>query len=345
MIFKLCLIVNVLLLSNCNYNKIDKHSEFHDNVAEPKDRDSSYYRSKGFQFFSQYHLAVKCPVILTDISSESEANFNFHYGGTDSDNSFYEIIVIHLPLGYKDLKEEEQHKFEQNFLYEKFSGKSVVTEIDGAKINAVVMEYDHQRGKGKGIAFIFESKLFGFNTISNANLSKKFNSFTNNIVFYKNASSNNKIQDLPVRDIKEFIINTNQIEKTIPSTGSNEVNSSSDNKSPKKKSASIECINCSEYEIEFRNYKWDNSWDGSYDDVSLSSFNIINRSDNTITNIKIKWTVYDPDGAPVNSGTDNLNLALEYIEPNSGKMCYSVSGAHKKGNQTMKLEVVSIDTK
>lgn len=175
-----------VLLFSCNYQPTPaNNNQSQGSIVEPKDRNADYYISKGFQIFPQYHLAIKCPVKLTDISSKSKANFDLHYGGVENNETFYELIVIDLPLGYRDLTSEEKNKFEQDFLSEKFSGKTVITEMAGKQIKAKVMEYSHSKGQGKGIAFIFNEKTFAFNVISNNETDRKFNSLTNNIIFYK----------------------------------------------------------------------------------------------------------------------------------------------------------------
>lgn len=179
------ILLSSMLFCSCNYQPTpSNNNQSEGSIVEPKDRDADYYISKGFQIFPQYKLAVKCPVKLTDISSKSKANFDFHYGGVENNETLYEIIVVNLPLGYYDLTVEEKIKLEQDFLTDKFPGKTVITEMAGKKINANVMEYSHKKGQGKGIAFILDGKTYAFNVISNNQVDKKFNSLTNNIIFY-----------------------------------------------------------------------------------------------------------------------------------------------------------------
>ena len=176
-------IIIIALFYSCDGNKPSQSATVVEESLE-KGRDSAYYLSKDFQIFPQYHLAIKCPVILTDISLKTKANFDMHYGGIENNETSYEIIVIHLPLGYQDLSETEKIKFEENFLFDKFPGKAVIIEMGGKEINAYVMEYSHQRGQGKGIAFIFEGKAFAFNVIAKDYIETRFNTFSNSIIFY-----------------------------------------------------------------------------------------------------------------------------------------------------------------
>jgi len=331
-----------------------------ENVVEPKDRDAAYYASKGFQIFPQYHLAVKCPVILKDISNQSKANFDFHFGGVENNSTFYEIIVINFPLGYNDLSDEEKLKFEDKFLSENFSGKTVVTEMAGKKIDATVMEYTHKQGQGKGIAFILEGKTFAFNIITNDNLTERFNTLTNNIIFYSESSnqgktisslqSKNEKKEVSDEKSKTIVIPGSQIDQrnplptNPPSTLLKAPKNLANNTSSSKKTTKVQCTNCSDFDIEFRNYQWDQAWEYDFPEAKLESFNVVNRSENIIDEIKVKWTVYDPDGTPVNSGADPLNLGLKSIEPNSGKICYGIgsSSVSKKKNQTLKITITSV---
>ena len=351
--------VLAFFMYSCEYRQPTSNSQNSEEfVTEPKNRDADYYSSKGFQIFPQYNLAIKCPVILTDISHSTKTNFDLHYSGIENNEAFYEMIVINLPLGYYDLSDDEKAKFERDFLAKKFQGKPVITEMGGQEVNAGIMEYTHQDGQGKGIAFIYNGKIFSFNIIAKEGINERFNKLTNNIVFYKNekdgnlsGSSNNKSTDFDETQKSESKKQSITVQgkdgsytykKENIATGTNERSLTKSNSENPKKSGSVHCTNCSDVNLEFRNYKWDNSWDGSSNDLKLASFNVINRSSSAIREIKVKWTVYDPDGAPVDSGEDNLNLALETIEPNSGKLCYGMKFAHKKTNQTMKISIVSV---
>jgi hypothetical protein len=63
-------------------------------------------RDKDYQTFSDYQFKVKCPAILKDVSNKSNYDFDFNYAGT-TDDSFYQIMIIKLPTGYKDYKTED----------------------------------------------------------------------------------------------------------------------------------------------------------------------------------------------------------------------------------------------
>jgi hypothetical protein len=179
--------VLVIFMFSCeNKQPSSNHQDSTVNVVEPKNRDAAYYSSKGFQIFPQYNLAIKCPVVLTDISSSTKTNFDLHYAGLENNETYYEMIVINLPLGYYDLTDDEKVNFEKNFLAEKFQGKTVITKMGDKEINAAINEYTHQRGQGKGIAFIFNEKIFSFNIIAKEGINERFNKLSNNIIFYNN---------------------------------------------------------------------------------------------------------------------------------------------------------------
>ena len=312
------------------------------NTIEPQNRDITYYKSKGFQVFPQYHLAVKCPVLLTDISNKSKANFDLHYGGVENDANFYELIIFDLPLGYRDLSADEKTKFEIKFLSDKFPGKTVITEMGGKVISAKVMEYSHQQGQGKGFAFIFEGKVFAFNVIAKTGVSEKFNTLTNNIIFYIDPTSSKLSGPPPVDIIKQKSpVAQNRSNQSISNTSKPSGSSTKQAAVSHKSVPKIVCVNCSEYEVKFRNYKWETHYDSNK--LCLESFSILNLSAKIIWSIDVKFTVYDSEGIPVDSGT--FNRSGLKIDSNSAKIVYSDCFVGKSGSQTVKLEIISVDSK
>ena len=67
-------------------------------------KDANYYLSKGYQVFKKFNLAIKLPVKLTDMSSQTKSNNGLFYGGFLNNNSeskvvFYQVIINPLPAG------------------------------------------------------------------------------------------------------------------------------------------------------------------------------------------------------------------------------------------------------
>lgn len=191
-------------------------------------RDKDYYESKEYQTFSDYQFAVKCPVILKDVSMQSNDDFDFNYAGS-IDDTFYQIMIIKLPAGYKDYSTNEI-KF---MLKERFSqqggGENVLfgeEDLPAYLLN----DYSQEGHKGRGIAVYRNGKIYVFNVMTTADLDNKFNSFTNNIKFINNedANSYNKVQEENHNSTKYAVAVINykesyqKIKKSYPFSGEEE---------------------------------------------------------------------------------------------------------------------------
>ena len=161
----------------------NKHS-----TSNPQEKNASYYLSKGYQVFTKYNLAFKFPVKLTDMSSQTKSNNGLFYGGFLNKNSkskvvFYQVIINHLPAGYKDLNPSEKKTFEAKLLSEKFPGNKEKVVFMG--VDAFVLSYKQNGYSGRSLVFIKYGKTYGFNIMTNDNITSKFNSMTNNIEFFE----------------------------------------------------------------------------------------------------------------------------------------------------------------
>jgi len=170
-------------------------SFFIPNSGEPRmttlssqEKNASYYISKGYQVFKKFNLAIKLPVKLTDMSSQTKSNNDLFYGGFLNKNSeskvvFYQVIINPLPAGYKDLNPSEKKTFEAKLLNEKFPGNKKKVVFMG--VNAFVLSYRQNGYSGRSLVFIKYGKIYGFNLMTNDDITSKFNAMTNNIEFFE----------------------------------------------------------------------------------------------------------------------------------------------------------------
>ena len=126
------------------------------------------------------------------VSTQSNTDFELNYGGIDNENNdakkaFYQVMIVRLPVGYKNLppaalgkkadeKLKDVIKLFQNvkpiqFGYENFPRYTGETTIRG---------YTQ-----KGVFFHRENFIYGLTIISNDNLEGRFNKLTNNIDFFE----------------------------------------------------------------------------------------------------------------------------------------------------------------
>jgi len=173
--------------------------------VSPTIKNESYYKSKGYQVFSDFGFAVKCPVVLKDVSRISNDDFDFNYGGFLNEKSkeklvFYQITIVKFPVGYKDMPYEEVQKKFMEFINTNAKGEPV--RWGEEEYPASVHDYVHNGYSGRGISVLVEGKVYGFNVITNDDLNAKFNSFTNNVVFFtQNSTASNSSVPSSVKSI------------------------------------------------------------------------------------------------------------------------------------------------
>jgi hypothetical protein len=158
--------------------------------GKPITKGANYYKSKGYQVFEKYRLAVKVPCVLEDASNRVAANYDLHYGGFEqpfstTSGAFYQIIVRKIPAGYNNLSIKEKEKMQDDIMLEGGRDiKIVYFQIAEKSIKSYLYEYQNNGIKAKSICFFYGNYIYTFNIISNDNLTWRFNSLTNNIIFY-----------------------------------------------------------------------------------------------------------------------------------------------------------------
>lgn len=158
--------------------------------GNPITRDVSYYKTKGYQVFESYRLAIKVPCALEDASNKVAAHYDLHYGGFEQPfnttaGAFYQIIVRKVPAGYSDLSPKEKEKLQdETMLGGGRDIKVVYLQIAGENIKSYLFEHQKNDVKAKSISFFKGNYIYAFNVMSNDNLTGRFNTLTNNIIFF-----------------------------------------------------------------------------------------------------------------------------------------------------------------
>jgi hypothetical protein len=123
---------------------------------------------------------------MKDVSAHSSGDLLINYGGVSDGNSpekmaAYQLLVIRVPVGYKDLSKDE---------YEKMVDKALRMQAQRfKKYKPVLFSYDEYPGyacetthngyRQKGVYFVKENYIIALTVISNNNLEARFNKFTN----------------------------------------------------------------------------------------------------------------------------------------------------------------------
>lgn len=148
-------------------------------------KNAAWYRSKGYQVFNQYNLAIKTPVRLENLASQSRERHDFNYGGladsrSESRQAFYQVIINNFPATYRNLPESEKAAFEEDML------KAIpedAKEISLEGHRAFVYTYRHNNMRAKSLMLFKNGRTYGFNLITNNNLDGKFEELLKSIHF------------------------------------------------------------------------------------------------------------------------------------------------------------------
>lgn len=150
-------------------------------------KDASYYKSKGFQVFPDYSLAVKMPVILKDVSGQTKEHHDCNYGAMADEYSkekraFYQVIIDRLPASFGVLSKAEQDAYIDK-IYTSSTGVTKKVVFGAEKLTAFVMSFKQNGMTGKGIIIVRNGNNYGFTLITNYKLLERFNTLTNSIEF------------------------------------------------------------------------------------------------------------------------------------------------------------------
>lgn len=187
----------LLLLSSCNNNQNNKSSNNKINEEVENSKIPSSKKSE-YQFFQDYGIAVKLPCILEDVSNQTNADFDLNYGGIDNANNkeklaAYQLMIIKLPVGYKDLSPEELNEKVDIKLKEILGNLQNLKSVYFGYENypGYVVETSHNGYSQKAITFHKENFIYCLTVMTNDNLEERFNNLTNNIKFLDTKNHNN----------------------------------------------------------------------------------------------------------------------------------------------------------
>lgn len=197
------LLVGVLCCCTTNNNR--NASNFASNQTTDKEdvrgfeateRNEAYYKSNGYQVFSQFNLAIKCPIRLQN-APNANPNFTLHYAGIDDNKrenkgGYYELCVI--DLSYYPTSEIIEQKFHHEFLPRFLTGcEKSVMQVAGKERTVYIKTYLSGGNNGKGLAFIQEGIIYMFSVTGNDNILQRFDNLTNSIAFYKNNENQKEV--------------------------------------------------------------------------------------------------------------------------------------------------------
>jgi len=193
------LVFFTIVFTSCQNPNPSNASKNIDNIDYQVDDDNQvlknadYYKSKGYQVFSEYDLALSCPCNLEDGSTQISEQYDFNYGCIENQNSksnlvFYQILINKLPFEYKNLGAIEKEDFENKML-----NLSGIKECKGFvfcdSINTKVCDYTKGEFSAKAMFFVWNGRTYIFNLITNDNLEGKFNTWLKQIALINNTSN------------------------------------------------------------------------------------------------------------------------------------------------------------
>ncbi|MFI3287046.1 MAG: hypothetical protein R3Y61_01065 [Rikenellaceae bacterium] len=146
--------------------------------------------------FIEYGFSIEAPCQMQDVSSQSNLDCLVNYAGTTDKNdlskmAFYQLMVIRLPVGYKDLAADKLKIAVDSKLKEVTNNftqrKSITFGYEGYKGYEVKTRHNNMDQVG---VFFFnnENLIIALTVISNNDIEQKFNKFTNGF----SSSSNTK---------------------------------------------------------------------------------------------------------------------------------------------------------
>jgi len=153
-------------------------------------KDASYYRSKGYQVFSQQRVAVKAPVLLQDVSRQASGDFALNYGGVEDENkptmAFYQFMVSDLPAGYRDYTESQLQEIMGDMIKSMTSSFTNVKKVYVGEEGCIgyVGDTQTQGYKQRGLVFYRKGHTYAVTVITNYQLEQRFNKFTNGVKFF-----------------------------------------------------------------------------------------------------------------------------------------------------------------
>ena len=156
-------------------------------------KDAAYYRSKGYQVFSQFGVAVKAPIQLQDVSRRAEGDFALNYAGLVDENkptvAFYQFIVSSLPVGYRNYTENQLQVVVGEFIKSMTSSFTNVKKVYFGDEECIGYVGDTKTNgyNQRGLIFYRKGHIYALTVVTNYQLEQRFNKFTNGVKFFDNS--------------------------------------------------------------------------------------------------------------------------------------------------------------
>ena len=181
--FFLCLL---LLCANCLTSPSNETKT--ENVSVPETEQTSRVETnKEFtKTFKEFGFSIKTPCVLEDVSSQVNGDFAANFGGVDNQDdsenmTAYQVAVIKIPIGIEDYSEAEKNEFIDEQLSNRMASFSSVKRVlfsDNEYIG-YVGDTHHNGLKQRGVMFNKDRYIIGLTVMTNSDLDRKFNKFTN----------------------------------------------------------------------------------------------------------------------------------------------------------------------
>lgn len=164
--------------------KIENESKSQQNTPETK----SEYK----QVFSEYHLEVKTPIELADISNESNHQFALHYGAVEHPNDKNKLTAYQFMISIPSNYEQGRAIIKSKLLKTNNLQWSECYIGENGNIQAYVSRFNNKGVETKSLAIFTDDYILGINVMSNTNLDEKFQYVTDNIFFTKELDKHHK---------------------------------------------------------------------------------------------------------------------------------------------------------
>ena len=175
-------IVVMIILSICSCNQSNTTHSVNEADTETTSSSESYWELD----FSDYGFILKAPCQMEDVSAQASGDFLLNYGGVTNAGdpkkmTAYQLVVTRLPIGYKDVDEDELKNKIDGLIKSQMSSMKNVAPIsfgyEGYK--GYVGETSHNGMKQKGVIFSKDNYIIALTVITNDNIVTKFNKYTN----------------------------------------------------------------------------------------------------------------------------------------------------------------------
>ena len=181
---------DILIMSLLSFFILISFGNCFSQSSNNSNRGESYYKQKGYQTFSSFKFAIKTPIKLADISSQTKHDFSLEFGGILKQNNnqmlaVYQLIINRFPAGYKGLSKKEKNSFREQMI-RKHIGQNKAKKIKFGQdeLDGYLIQYTQKGYNAKGIIFIKNDCTYGLTLISNDKLDQRFNELTNSIHFF-----------------------------------------------------------------------------------------------------------------------------------------------------------------